>query len=94
MRRLDEEDVVYVDGLPSMTVERTVAGLVETREEPSLVTDALGHAAQRGMLLRPRRLARLLEPLARRNGEPTGDALAVRLLLSAGLDESWTARLR
>lgn len=93
IRRLDEEDVVYVDGLPSMTVERTIADFVEAREEPSLVADALRHAAQRGILLRPRRLARLLEPLARRNGEATGDALAGRLLLSAGLDESWTARL-
>ena len=94
VRLLDEADVAYVDGLPSMTVERTIADLVEAREEPSLIADALRHAAQRGILLRPRRLAQLLEPLAHRNGEATGAALAGRLILTAGLDESWTARLR
>lgn len=93
IRQLDEVDVVYVDGLPSMTVERTIADLVEAREEPSLVADALRHAAQRGILLRPRRLAQLLEPLARRNGQATGEAFAGRLLFAAGLDESWIARL-
>jgi len=76
-----------------MTVERTVADLVEAREDPSLVADALQHAVQRGTLLRPRRLAQLLEPLAHRNGEASGAALAGRLMLAGGVDESWIDRL-
>lgn len=93
VRRLDAEDVVYIDGLPSMTVERIIADLIEVREDPSLVADALQHASQRGTFLHPQRLAQLLDPLARRNGEATGIALAGRLLLAAGLDESWIAKL-
>lgn len=93
IRRLDEEDVVYVDGLPSMTIERTIADLVEAREDPSLIADALQHAVQRGTLLRPRRLAQLLEPLAHRNGDESGAALAERLVLAGGVDESWFDRL-
>ncbi|MGN7861279.1 type IV toxin-antitoxin system AbiEi family antitoxin domain-containing protein [Microbacterium sp. 22303] len=93
-RRLDEVDVVYVDGLPSMKVERTIADLVEAREDPSLISDALLHAAQHGTLLRPRRLAQLLDPLARRNDQATGVALAERLMLAGGMNEAWIARLR
>lgn len=94
IRRLDEEDVVYVDGLPAMTVERTIADLVEAREDPSLIADALQHAVQRGTLLRPRRLAQLLEPLAHRNGEASGVDLAKRLMIAGGVDKSWIVRLR
>ncbi|UYO96386.1 type IV toxin-antitoxin system AbiEi family antitoxin domain-containing protein [Microbacterium sp. M28] len=93
VRRLDEEDVVYVDGLPAMTVERTIADVVEAREDSSLVADALWQAVQRGTLLRPRRLAQLLEPLAHRNGETSGAALAERLMLAGGVEESWIDRL-
>lgn len=93
MRRVDEEDIVYVDGLPAMTVERTIADLVEAREDPSLMADALRHAVQRGTFLRPRRLAQLLESLAHRNGEASGAALAGRLILAGGVDESWLDRL-
>lgn len=93
IRRLEKEDVVNIDGLASMTVERTIADLVEAREDPSLIADALRHAVQRGTFLRPRRLAQLLEPLARRNGEASGAALAGRLILAGGVDESWLDRL-
>lgn len=94
MRRLDEDDVVYVDGLPSMTVERAIADLVESWEDLSLVADALEQAMHRGVLLWPRRLAELLEPLARRNQMESGVTFADRLLLDAGADASWRARLR
>ena len=93
IRLLDDEDVGYVDGLPSMTVERTIADLLEAGEDPSLIAGALQHAVQRGTLLRPRRLAQLLEPLAHRNGEPSGVALAGHLMLAGGADESWIGRL-
>lgn len=94
VRELHAADVTYIDGLPTMTVERTIVDLVEAREDPSLIADALRHAVQNGTHLAPRRLAQLLEPLARRNGEVNGADLGERLMLAAGLDETWIARLR
>ncbi|MEZ3160624.1 type IV toxin-antitoxin system AbiEi family antitoxin domain-containing protein [Microbacterium sp. BWT-B31] len=94
IRRLEDVDVTRVHGLPAMTVERAVADLVEAGEDLSLVADALRDAMQRGVLLWPRRLAELLEPLARRSDVESGVAFADRLLLDAGADESMRARLR
>ncbi|WP_433674790.1 hypothetical protein [Microbacterium gorillae] len=92
VRRLDEEDVVYVDGLLTMTPERTIADLVETREDPSLIADALRHAAEQWMPLHLSRLGQLLDPLASRNGQPSGVALAEKLMVVGGLDESGLLR--
>ncbi|MFC5433515.1 hypothetical protein ACFPJ2_07435 [Microbacterium suwonense] len=86
--------MTYIDGLPTMTVERAIADLVEAREDPSLVADALWHAVQNGTLLAPHRLTQLLDPLARRNGEVTGAELGERMMLAAGLDDAWITRLR
>ena len=93
-RKLEKVDVMYSDGLPTMTVERTIADLVEAREDPSLVASALLHAVQNGTLLAPRRLSQLLDPLARRNGEKSGAALSERLMLAAGIEDRWISRLR
>lgn len=79
VRSLATEDIVFVDGMPSMTVERTIADLVESREDLSLVSDAVAQAIQRGTLLRPNRLKEMLEPLAHRYREPSGAALMERL---------------
>ncbi|MGY1552885.1 type IV toxin-antitoxin system AbiEi family antitoxin domain-containing protein [Microbacterium sp. A588] len=94
VRQLDEGDIVHVDGIPSMTVERAIADLVESWEDPSLIADALLHAVQRGVLLRPRRLAQLLEPFAYRNQARSGVALAERLMAAGGVEDSWRARLQ
>lgn len=94
IRRVDDADVTGVHGLPAMTVERTIADLVEAWEDLSLVADALEHAMHQGVLLWPRRLTELLEPLARRNHMESGAKFADRLLREAGADESWLARLR
>jgi len=75
VRSLAAEDIVFVDGMPSMSVERTIADLIESREDLSLVSDAVAQAIQRGILLRPNRLKEMLEPLARRYREPSGAAL-------------------
>lgn len=75
IRSLEAEDTVFVDGMPTMTVERTIADLVEAWEDLSLVSDAAAHAMHRGILLRPARLRELLEPLSRRNGEQSAEAL-------------------
>ncbi|MFT4213876.1 MAG: type IV toxin-antitoxin system AbiEi family antitoxin domain-containing protein [Microbacterium sp.] len=79
IRSLEAKDTVFVDGMPTMTVERTIADLVESQEDLSLVSDAVAQAIQRGTLLRPDRLKEMLEPLAHRYREPSGAALVERL---------------
>lgn len=92
-RQLDERDVALVEGLPSMTVERTLADLLEDVGEMSLVADALGAAVKK----RPLDLGRLRElfaPLADRNGFTRNDGGAVldRLMQIAGVDLTSVAR--
>lgn len=84
VRSLDPSDVMFVDGMPTMSLERTIADLVESREDLSLVADALGHAARQGHLLQPKRLSELFEPLSNRHREPTGEALMDHLLALSG----------
>lgn len=92
VRRLEPGDIMLVDGMPTMSVERTIVDLVESGEDLSLVADALGQAAQRGSVLRPKRLGELLEPLSSRHREPTGTTLMERLLAVSGAPLSETAR--
>ncbi len=70
---------MFVDGMPTMTVERTIADLVESQEDLSLMSDAVAQAIQRGTLLRPNRLKEMIELLAHRYREPSGAALVERL---------------
>ncbi|MFV4914394.1 type IV toxin-antitoxin system AbiEi family antitoxin domain-containing protein [Microbacterium lacticum] len=85
IRSLEAADTVFVDGMPTMTVERTIADLVESREDLSLVSGALRDAAMAGKLTAPRRLGRLLQPFARRNGALNGEDLAERLMHIGGI---------
>lgn len=73
---VDDADVTLVEGLPTATAERTIADLVRLREDPSLVDDFARGAAARGMPIDEARLARLLAPLAARNGYGRGDGAA------------------
>lgn len=94
-RSLDPRDVTLVEGMPTMTVERTIADLVEDVGELSLVADALRDAATMHRLDLTR-LGDLLGPLAARQGfgKHDGAALLGRLLQLAGLDvESLTLRI-
>lgn len=87
MRNLDAQDVTLVEGLPVMTLERTIADLVEEVGDLSLVADALRDAAkQRDLDLD--RLTELLAPLAHRHGFTKGDgaALLEQLQQTAGID--------
>ncbi|MEA5457310.1 type IV toxin-antitoxin system AbiEi family antitoxin domain-containing protein [Sinomonas sp. JGH33] len=76
VRDLAPEEVTFVEALPVLTVERTVADLVETWTETSLVTDVVRDAVLDGRLVRPDRLAVYLAPLAARHGFPDGDGRA------------------
>lgn len=86
-RVLDPHDVTVVEGLPVMTVERTIADLVEDRADLSLVADALRDASEM-RILDLERLSQLLAPLAARNGlrKDDGRALLNRFQVDAGID--------
>lgn len=86
-RHLDPRDVTLVEGLPVMTLERTLADLLDDVGEMSLVAGALS-AAVRKRSLDLDRLRELFEPLAERNGFKRRDGKAVldHLLGVAGLD--------
>lgn len=86
-RALPDEDVVIRGGLPVTTRERTVADLVEDRQDLSIVAGVLRDAARQSRL-DTARLAVLLAPLAERNGHHKGDGQALfdELVQIAGID--------
>lgn len=93
-RTLDSGDVTLVDGLPVLTMERTIADLVEEVGDLSLVGHALRDASSKRML-GLQRLRELLAPLAARRGfkKDDGDALLNRLMEIAGIDIDSLTRL-
>jgi predicted transcriptional regulator of viral defense system len=92
-RDLLAKDVTIAQGLPVTAVERTIADLVESRTDLTLVADALRDASRLGRV-DFERLAEHLAPLAARNGHRRGDgeALLERLRVLAGLDVASLAR--
>jgi hypothetical protein len=92
-RTLQPRDVTVVQGLPAMTIERTLTDLVEDVGDLSLVGDALRDAAL-SRNLDFERLSELLAPLSVRNGltKEDGSALLDRLLEIAGIDADSVAR--
>ncbi|MFS3130073.1 type IV toxin-antitoxin system AbiEi family antitoxin domain-containing protein [Nocardioides sp. Bht2] len=92
-RTLDPSDVTLADGLPVMTMERTIADLVDEVGDLSLVADALRDASRKRDL-DLERLGSLLAPHARRNGFKKGDGAALldRLMEIAGIDPEAVAR--
>lgn len=92
-RALEDQDVTLAHGLPTMTVERTIADLLEDVGDLSLVADVLGDAAA-AYGLKNDRLRELLAPLAERNGFRRRDGAALLRLLheAAGIDPDSVAR--
>jgi predicted transcriptional regulator of viral defense system len=90
---LEPQDVTLAQGLPVMTMERTIADLVEEVGDLSLVAGALRDASFKRNL-DVARLRVLLAPLAKRNGlkDSDGMALLYRLLEIAGIDLDAVAR--
>jgi len=90
---LNPRDVTLVEGLPVMTMERTISDLIEDVGDLSLVADALRDASRRRDL-NLERLRTLLSPLAHRNGLRKGDGAALldRLMEIAGIDPEAVAR--
>lgn len=88
VRTLASSSVTMVEGLPVTALEQTIADLVESRTDLSLVADALRDASLVRTLDRDR-LATLLAPLAARNGHRRGDghSLLGQLARIAGIDD-------
>lgn len=77
---VEERDVSREFDVPVATIERVVADLVRFRVDPSLLGGFLTDAAYAGRSFDGRRLAELLEPLARANGFEDGAAFASELI--------------
>lgn len=86
IRHLTRDDVIPVDGLPTLTVERTIADLVVLGTDLSLVAGAVRDTVRAGKLVAPERVASYLAPVASRH-KMTGDgeALANDLFELAGV---------
>ena len=84
IRDLTREDVIPVDGLPALTVERTIADLVEIGTDISLVADAVRDAVRADKLIAPDQLVDSLSPIAHRR-KTTGRALLDDLFELAGV---------
>lgn len=85
VRQLARSEVSYVDGLPVMTVERVIADLVEMNVDHSLAGDVIADADRAGKIASARKLAAHLEPMARRNHQPSGEKLRKSLYEIAGI---------
>ncbi len=76
VRQVEASEVTFVEGMPVLTVERTIADLVEQWTDLSLVADTVRDAIVQGRLVAPRLLVAYLAPLAVANGHPAGDGVA------------------
>lgn len=87
VRMLAQSEITLRHGLPVTTIERTLADLVESRVDLTHVASALNDCLRQGSIDLTE-LARLVGPLAARNGMKKGDGAAFvdRLLVIAGMD--------
>lgn len=74
IRHLSPEEVLPVNGLPALTVERTIIDLIEVGTDTSLVTDALHDAVRQGKVTAPERLRSGLTSFAVRRDRYASDA--------------------
>jgi predicted transcriptional regulator of viral defense system len=84
IRQLTRDEVIPIDGLPTLTVERTIADLVELGTDMSLVANAVRDAVRADKLVAPDRLASYLDPTAARR-RSDGNSLANDLFELAGV---------
>lgn len=86
VRSLSPDDVTWAFQVPTLTVQRTIADLIEIGIDRSLVVDALPDCVLAGKLVRPDRLVHYLKPLAEANGyeRDDGDNFMLDLFDAAG----------
>jgi predicted transcriptional regulator of viral defense system len=83
-RELAPEEITTTDGVPVLTAARTIADLVESWTDLSLVADMTRDALGRG-ILNSERLAEHLQPLAAANGFDSGGVFRNHLIELAGV---------
>jgi Transcriptional regulator, AbiEi antitoxin len=89
IRALTREEAIPVNGLPTLSVERTIADLVEIGADLSLVADCVRDAVRADKLLSSEQLVSYLSPVAARR-KSTGLGLANDLFQLAGAaPEGW-----
>lgn len=97
IRQLTRDQVLPVNGLPTLTIERTIADLVEQWTDLSLVAGVVRDTVFQGRLVAPERLVKYLEPIAAARqrvgaGDGDGRSLARDLFQLAGaVPEGWDA---
>lgn len=84
-RSLTRGEVIPVGGLPTLTVERTIADLLEQWTDLSLVADTVRDAVLQGKLVAPRDLITYLDPIAAARHRGDGRSLAEELFELAGV---------
>lgn len=95
IRHLERTDVRSIDGLPTLTVERAIADLVEQWTDLSLVAGVVRDAVRTGKLVAPERLVEYLDPIAAAQkrvdfGNGDGRSVAHDLFALAGIfPEEW-----
>jgi predicted transcriptional regulator of viral defense system len=88
-RQLTRDEVTPVDGLPALTVERTIADLVKLGTDMSLVAGAVRDAVRTDKLVAPDWLAFYLDPIASRH-RSNGNSLTNDLFELAGVSpQGW-----
>jgi predicted transcriptional regulator of viral defense system len=89
IRSLTREEVIPANGLPALSVERTIADLVEIGTDTSLIADAVRDSVRSDRLTAPDRLAIYLTPTAARR-KTDGRTLAKELFdLAGATPEAW-----
>lgn len=58
---VEPQDITFVDMIPTLTIEATLADLAATGNDPSLIGDACRDARNQHRLVRPNRLIELLD---------------------------------
>lgn len=71
--RIDECDIITIEGLPVTSAERTIADLFRNSEDPGQVGNYISNVCKRGHIIDQDRLAELLSPLAKRYGFTDGN---------------------
>lgn len=90
--KLLPSEVTIALGLPVTTPARTVADLLRDGHDPSHVAEVAGDTLRRSLATREE-IATALEPLARRNSQPSGSALLENLLDMVGLSNAALATM-
>ncbi len=86
-RRVDAQDVRLIDGLPTTSIERTIADLLADRQDDSLVADVLRDAARTATGINEDRLVELIDEQNTGRHGPGGRAIYEDLAVLAGVDE-------